>query len=519
MVFDAQDQVLCRDLFADLIDGLEDGVVVVDGDGYITAHNRQIFSILGNGNATDFTGLHIRDAVARHFDLDFWEGDDLGQANEVVRTLLTGGYQDEVDRAVECFTLDGRKLDVRRKAVADGGGIVTVRDVTDRSQLVRRTRQLEALNEHSDEGILQVDAEGRVELFNSELTRMYGINPYSLQVGDHIAWFTKHFIDCTEIIDEMFEERPKTLEQLDKIADQRVRHRSVRTKTGRVYNVVRVTLPDGGSISLHRDVTTVYERQQLLEVAKFEAEDMSRLKSEFIARVTHELRTPMHGVLGIAALMEQSDLDETQLRFLATLRRSGLHMIDLIDGLLTTSTLETGDLLLERQPCDLDLILRDSFEMVRPKAAEKELELELKLDLDGTAIVADGTRLTQIVINLLTNAVKFTDQGTVSLIAKSMPLADRTAVVIDVQDTGCGIAEDKLADIFTKFSQIATGRGGRSEGVGLGLSIARSLTELMDGCLTVRSEEGVGTTFTLEIVFDAAGESENSLKRADGASA
>jgi signal transduction histidine kinase len=240
----------------------------------------------------------------------------------------------------------------------------------------------------------------------------------------------------------------------------------------------------------------------LLEHARQEAEDTSRLKSEFIARVTHELRTPMHGVLGIAALLERSGLNDNQLRFLDTLQRSGRHMVDLIDGLLTISTIESGDIVIETHRERLDLLIEDTFALLRPIADEKNLTFECDCNFSVREALADGTRLTQIVVNLLTNALKFTEDGEVQLRAETIPQAERLLLRLDVSDTGVGIPQGKLTQIFDKFTQLRGVRGVCSEGVGLGLSITQSLTELMGGRMSVTSTEGAGSVFTVEIPLE-----------------
>ncbi|MEM9061875.1 MAG: ATP-binding protein [Pseudomonadota bacterium] len=493
-----------QSLLAPLLKALDEGVVIVCADGCILAANGQIFTTLNVDPNVDLTGMHVRDTIALHGDLIGLSGDELDREIHIRSKLILGGYHDGGAFSSRRDLRDGRKIEMRRIPMDEGGAIITVRDVTAETSLARKTKQFETVIENTEDGVFQMDGSGRIELFNQRMAQFYRFEDADIRVGDHISKFIRHLLRIAEMDGEALETFLSIDERNSGLDRPLIRNQVIRTTWGNIFEVTRVTLPGGGVMATHRDITQIHERQRLLEVAKFEAEDMSRLKSEFIARVTHELRTPMHGVLGIAALLEQSDLDETQQRFLATLRRSGLHMIDLIDGLLTISTLETGDLILDAQPCDLELILRDSFEMVRPKAVEKGIELDLRLDLDAPEVVADATRLTQVIINLLTNAVKFTDQGTVGLSARAMPANGCSAVTIEVCDTGCGIASDKLEEIFAKFSQIDTGRGARSEGVGLGLSIARSLTELMDGRLSVRSEHGVGTTFSLELGFELA---------------
>ena len=335
------------------------------------------------------------------------------------------------------------------------------------------------------------------------MAELYRLEQADIRVGDHVSKFVSHLIASAE----MDEEALRTFQAIDNetsgLEFPLIREQTIKTIWGTVLEVSRVRLPGGGALATHRDITALHKRQVLLEEARLVAEDASRLKSEFIARVTHELRTPMHGVLGLAALLERSGLNEVQLRFLDTLQRSGRHMVDLIEGLLTISTLEAGDIALDLHDARLDLLLEDCFEMLKPNAAEKCIRYDFVFDLPVTEAVADGTRLTQIIVNLLANAIKFTDAGRVSLTATTTTKADRVDLSVAIADTGIGIPQAKLDQIFEKFTQLGGVAGACSEGVGLGLSIATSLTELMGGTLSVRSKEGEGSVFTLQLSLKA----------------
>jgi two-component system CheB/CheR fusion protein len=276
---------------------------------------------------------------------------------------------------------------------------------------------------------------------------------------------------------------------------------------GRTINMRRVGLDGGEAVYVYRDVTREEERTRLLEQARADAEKANRLKSDFIARVSHELRTPMHGVLGMAELIRQSPLSENQIRCLDVLCRSGRHMVDLIDGLLTISTLETGELTAAPEPTDLSRLLGDCVEMVRPHAAAKGLSLDLDRDFSAGRIASvDAPRVSQVVLNLLSNAIKFTEAGRVDVAAHTVRDGADLVLHVDIMDTGCGISADDLETVFEKFTQARGGRDAMLEGVGLGLSISRSLVDLMGGHLHATSIEGQGSTFTLELRAPALAE-------------
>ena len=247
------------------------------------------------------------------------------------------------------------------------------------------------------------------------------------------------------------------------------------------------------------------EGYRLLAEARASADHAARLKSDFLARISHELRTPMTGVLGMAALLERSDLDARQRHYLMVLKRSGQHMIDLIDALMTLSAHENDRLDVEPKAADLTALCRQAAEMVRPKLVEKGLTLGLKGCITpGPKVMVDATRLLQILTNLLDNAVKFTAAGEVVLSLALEPVEGAVEARIEVSDTGVGIAEPELDRIFQKFVQCGDDPRQRRDGMGLGLSIARSLAEMMGGALSARSRPGEGSVFSLDLSLPLA---------------
>lgn len=482
-----------------VLDALDEGVVVIDRDHVIRAVNSSIISVLEIDPSINVVGMHIRDSIKVHGDLLDLQAAEFRKEVHVRYKLVTGGYHGGGGFQTRRRTRNGRIIEMRRTPTPDGGAVINTLDVTAEVDLERRTSQLETVIQNTDDGVFQIDDEGIIELFNERMASFYRFEVADIRVGDHISKFVRYLLSVSEMTTEELETF-KRIDHMNSGLDRPlIREQVIRTIWGRVFQVSRAVLPGGGAIATHRDVTALYERQVLLEQARAEAEDASRLKSEFIARVTHELRTPMHGVLGIAALLERSGLDSAQSRFLATLQRSGRHMVELIDGLLTVSTLEAGDLVLDLRESDLQVLINDSFEMLRSRADEKGLSFELETDLCDSRVMVDDTRLTQIIVNLLTNAIKFTEVGAVRVTASSILVGSMVRFKIDISDSGPGIPQAKIKQIFRKFSQLGGGQGTCNEGVGLGLAIVQSLTELMQGRLSVESLERTGTVFTLEV--------------------
>jgi PAS domain S-box-containing protein len=259
-----------------------------------------------------------------------------------------------------------------------------------------------------------------------------------------------------------------------------------------------------GIVVAARDVTDRIELEALLTAARRRSEEAARAKSEFLANMSHEIRTPMNGMLGFAELMLQGDLDSEQRRHAGLIVESGRSMMLLLNDVLDLSKIEAGEIAIDHAPVDLHATLSDCAALHRPSAEKKGLEFAFQPRCDGDSechcdsqggpwIMTDALRLRQIALNLIANAVKFTESGRVEISYS----VERGMARIQVKDSGIGISEARLETIFQPFTQGSPETAGRYGGTGLGLSISRQLAELLGGRIEVESEAGRGSRFTL----------------------
>ena len=254
------------------------------------------------------------------------------------------------------------------------------------------------------------------------------------------------------------------------------------------------------------DFTERRKLEEDLEMARIEAERAGLLKEQFIANMSHEIRTPLNAILGFSNLLQRSELSGPQKEFTQNIQTSSETLLAIVNDILDFSRIEAGALHLERIPFSLAGLLHSVDNMFRYRAAEKGLQFEVQAD-DALpeAVLGDPTRLTQILVNLLGNAFKFTSEGGVRLhVSEANREGANTTVRFTVQDTGIGIPPDKLEAIFDRFGQAASDTTRRFGGAGLGLSISKQLAELQGGRITVESGEGKGATFTVEIPYSIA---------------
>jgi PAS domain S-box-containing protein len=331
--------------------------------------------------------------------------------------------------------------------------------------------------------------------------------------GDAPVWigWSREEIDGRAIRDVFPPERAELLEEAARAALNGERRTlewpSLRLPRHFTLDLVplRATEDDPPSLLLvGRDVTESRERERELAAARDEALEASRAKSAFLANMSHEIRTPMNGVIGMTELVLDTDVDAQQREYLETAHSSGEALMEIIEDVLDLSKIEAGRLQLVEDDFDPQTVVDEVCDVVAARAHKKGLELHSQTSGSLPSLVrGDEGRLRQIVLNLATNAIKFTEQGEVTVCVERLEDADgRAHLRYAVSDSGIGIDAHKLDTIFEAFQQADVSTTRRYGGSGLGLAISRELSELMGGELAARSTAGEGSTFAFTVSFE-----------------
>lgn len=289
----------------------------------------------------------------------------------------------------------------------------------------------------------------------------------------------------------------------DWVAERLERHRNPggshlqRREDGTWIQIREVRTDDGGTVAIYSDITELKQREQ-------DAEDANRAKSQFLANMSHELRTPLNAVIGITEMLEEDAEDQGQDDFVEPLQRisrAGKHLLELINEILDLSKIEAGKLDLHLEEFDLVALLQDTLSTAEGLADKNGNQLTASYPDDPSVMFADLTRVRQIVLNLLSNACKFTENGKVSLSAKKVSVEGEPWLELAISDTGIGLKPEQIEKLFQDFSQADSSTTRKYGGTGLGLAISRRLCQMMGGDIAVESVAGEGSTFTVSLPF------------------
>jgi PAS domain S-box-containing protein len=437
---------------------------------------------------------------------DITYGEDIETGRQLAKNLLDGTVRYTGDKRY--VHKNGEVLWVSRTAslIRDENGkpqhfLLMVEDISERKQseraLLESRRELETalhanqlIMDNSQDVICTIDENGRFLSVNAACEELWGY-----KAGEIVG---RRYIDLVHPEDRArTEAASEALLASGKITD--FVNRYVR-KDGTVVDVLwsaTWSAADKIIFCVAHDVTDRARIEKALREAKAEADRANHAKSDFLSRMSHELRTPLNSILGFGQLLDRqatSDAQRTRVRYILS---AGRHLLNLINEVLDISRIEAGNLQLSLEPVCLEEAMNEAIDLMRPLAAEREIRLAAACPLDTTTyVLADRQRFKQVLLNLLTNAVKYTAmQGKVSV---SFNDSGNGSIRVLVRDTGAGIPVEKLSRLFTPFDRLGAEQS-TVEGTGLGLALCQRLVEAMHGFIGVNSTIGNGSTFWVEL--------------------
>jgi len=373
--------------------------------------------------------------------------------------------------------------------------LITAIDITERKQAEEQIHKLSQAIEQSPVSIIITNTEGKIDYANPIVHEITGYKQTEI-IGKNPRIFISEKNAQNDFKDI-----------LDAISKGKIWRGEIqiKKKNGELYwGLVSISpiINDKGKIThyltVKEDITELKKIEHDLILEKEHAEESDRLKSAFLANMSHEIRTPMNGILGFTELLEKPDLTgEQQQKFIQIIQKSGTRMLNIINDIVDISKIESGQIILLISETDVNELIDSIYSFFKPEVEQKGMQLNFNYSLTGknSIIKTDQEKLYAILTNLIKNAIKFTEKGSIEIGYKSK----LSELEFYVKDTGVGISQDQIDVIFKRFRQVNEKPSRNYEGAGLGLSISKAYVEMLGGKIWVKSELGIGSTFCFTI--------------------
>lgn len=467
-----------------LIEESLDPMVTINLDGRISDMNEALVKITGlereNIHDTDFVNYFTKPKIANELYLDVFE------KGSVVDYLLAIKHKNEKITEVLC---NGSVYKDEKGEVV--GAVIVLRE-----KLISKYSR--SLIEASLDPLITISSEGKITDMNEALSEITGITREKITGTDFFDYFTDPQ-KAREVYEEAFAKGfvvnfPLTIRHKDgKFTDVLFNGSTYKDERGNILGIVIVA----------RDVTEQKRFEKELIEAKGKAEEAMRAKQQFLSNMSHEIRTPLNAIIGFTNVISKTELNDKQKEYINAIKSSGDSLIVLINDILDLAKVDAGKMTFEKAPFKLSDSITSILRLFELKIMEKKIDLVKEIDRSvPEVIVGDSVRLHQVLMNLVSNAIKFTAQGKVTIGTKLLRENDeKVTVEFYVCDTGIGIPKDKLETIFDNFQQATDGTTRLYGGTGLGLSIVKQLVEAQGGKVFVSSENGKGSTFKFILSF------------------
>jgi len=489
---------------ATMIDAIGEGVYGVDKDGMCTFVNQSAINLLGF-TKDEILSTHQHDLFHHH------KLDNSIYPNDECPIYIT--TKDRKIRELEEYFIkkDGSFFPVNLTVAPtnDRGAIVVFRDITEKKMVLHALEKERELFSSGPVMTLEWTASQNwpIKYISWNCLDILGYSREEMQSDSFLYADLIHHDDIERIIKEVTYHIDNNINYFEQSYRLRLKNGNYRW----FYDFSHLIRDEKNNLLSIRgymfDQTTLKEAEIAIKEAKEKAELANKTKSDFLANMSHEIRTPMNAIIGLSELLFDTKLDDRQKNLLIKVNSSSKILLGIINDVLDYSKIEAGKLELEHKKFRLEDVMEQLKFMFLESSIKKSLgtHCEIKDDMP-TLVVGDELRITQVLSNLISNAIKFTHEGSISLDIKLKEKLDDKIAVISfcVSDTGIGINEEQLKKLFTPFTQADTSTTRKYGGTGLGLTISKKIIEAMGGVLMAKSQEGVGSTFSFELEFEVA---------------